>query len=71
MGYNLKQLPIYEDINPNTKTIETNGGLGIISEGQYKGLQFIKTKKGFKMLGYNEEFLKEMIEKINNGVQGK
>lgn len=53
------------EIDPNTKTIEMDGGLGVISEGKYIGLKFIKKKDKIRFLEYDEEFLNQAKENFN------
>lgn len=57
----MKQLPKHEDIDPNSKTIES-GNIGIIIDGLHKGLKFTKTKDGIKFLGYDEIELKRALK---------
>lgn len=55
------------DIDPNSRTIEMDGGFGIIVDGKHKGLKFVK-KKGteIRIIGFDESFLKKM--KVMMGV---
>jgi len=55
-----------QEIDPNTKTIEMDGGFGVIAEGEYKGLKFVKTKGQIKLLGFDEQFLNKITKEFYN-----
>lgn len=62
-------IPKFDEIDGNTPTIETNGGHGVVKEGKYMGLTFIKKKdKPVEITGWDFDFLNRCLNKFKEDV---